>query len=154
MSHALVVLWFCITPEKYILGTCMIIAVTGEGIKADAMLVWRINFRKDIGVLGWGWWRKDYQILVPLSETGPMVLREGFTSGGTKISIYDKAELLYPASSILPCSRSTCACRSQVSPAQSSWVRVGVLWACSVCWHPVTSVLICITLKASNWSWR
>ncbi|XP_048803879.1 PR domain-containing protein 11 isoform X1 [Lagopus muta] len=42
-----------------------------------------------------------------------MVLREGFTSGGTKISIYDKAELLYPASSILPCFRSTCACRSQ-----------------------------------------
>lgn len=30
----------------------MIIAVTGEGIKAGAMLVWRINFRKDIDVLG------------------------------------------------------------------------------------------------------
>ncbi|XP_052549365.1 PR domain-containing protein 11 isoform X4 [Tympanuchus pallidicinctus] len=42
-----------------------------------------------------------------------MVLREGFTSGGTKISICDKAELLYTASSILPCSRSACACRSQ-----------------------------------------
>lgn len=82
------------------------------------------------------------------------MLWEGFSSGGTKISISDKTELLYSASSILPCFRSPCACGSQVSPAQRLWVWVGVLWACGVCWHPVTSVLICITLKASNWSWR